>query len=95
MKATIEQLEKTIVKTFGLQPVEVPARATQQSKIFYDKKKDVAFITFKNGHIARTVKGLSGKRFSLNPISEGARKLIKTEPARLNRLVEYLEANSK
>lgn len=90
MKPTITALEKQLIK-FGLKPIDLAANATNQSRKFYDPKADVAYITFTNGHVARTVKGVSGKRISLNRTENKQRIMLKTEIARLNRVVKYLE----
>lgn len=90
--ATVESLEKTL-KGLGLKPIELNANATTQSRKYEDPEAGVAYITFKNGHVARTVSGVNGARISINPTKEGERVMLKTEIARLNRIAEYVKAH--
>ena len=92
MKATIGSLEKKI-EALGLKPLELNANATTQSRKYMDPEAGVAYITFKNGHVARTVTGENGARISINPTREGERVMLKTEIARLNRVIEHVEAH--
>jgi hypothetical protein len=88
--ATVESTEKRIF-ALGLKPLELKANATTQSRKYVDPKTGLAYISFKNGHVARTVEGENGARISINPTKEGERVMLKTEPARLNRIAEYVE----
>jgi len=92
-RPTVESLVNKLTK-LGLQEIELPANATKQSRSFFDPKANISYITFTTGHVARTVAGPNGKRVSLNPTENKERKLFKTEVARLNRIVEYIESNN-
>jgi uncharacterized protein YuzE len=93
-RATVTEIENKLIKA-GLQPVELAANAQHQSRKFYDPKAKVAYITFKNGHVARTISGATGKRVSLNPVQDKQLVMINTEVARLNRILSYVQPAEK